>query len=291
MKKRLLLSIAVLMTAVITAQAEDYPIYFDNDVVRVTDANKDNLTTLLTDAGLLTAGTVTFSTDGSTPKLTLNGVKLKALNGSYYTTLAIGGSMSLILELVGENEILYDVDKTWGYPLACGVDTKVTLTGSGSLTCKAVGSPLHKATYLKEGATLVIDGNATLISIGYNQGVAGDTNAKLVINYGTLKASGAYDGGRGQIEVRGGIQLGEGVSVTQPAGARISDDGIWVLNADGSGIPTSTEVVITGGSPSGIVGTTVSAQHDGTRYNLQGQRVGEEYRGVVIENGRKHVIK
>lgn len=291
MKKRLLLSIAVLMAAVITAQAEDYPIYFDNDVVRVTDANKDNLTTLLTDAGLLTAGTVTFSTDGSTPKLTLNGAKLKALNGGYYTTLAIGGSMSLILELVGENEILYDVDKTWGYPLECGDNTKVTLTGSGSLTCKAVGSPLHKATYLKEGATLVIDGNATLISIGYNQGVAGDTNAKLVINYGTLKASGAYDGGRGQIEVRGGIQLGEGVSVTQPAGARISDDGIWVVNADGSDIPTSTEVVITGGSPSGIVGTTVSAQHDGTRYNLQGQRVGEEYRGVVIENGRKHVIK
>lgn len=291
MKKRLLLSIAVLMTAVITAQAEDYLIYFDNDVVRVTDANKDNLTTLLTDAGLLTAGTVTFSTDGSTPKLTLNGAKLKALNGGYYTTLAIGESMSLILELVGENEILYDVDKTWGYPLECGVDTKVTLTGSGSLTCKAVGSPLHKATYLKEGATLVIDGNATLISIGYDQGVVGNTNAKLVINYGTLKASGAYDGGRGQIEVRGGIQLGEGVSVTQPAGARISDDGIWVVNADGSDIPTSTEVVITGGSPSGIVGTTVSAQHDGTRYNLQGQRVGEEYRGVVIENGRKHVIK
>lgn len=291
MKKRLLLSIAVLMTAVITAQAEDYPIYFDNDVVRVTDANKDNLTTLLTDAGLLTAGTVTFSTDGSTPKLTLNGAKLKALNGGYYTTLAIGGSMSLILELVGENEILYDVDKIWGYPLECGDNTKVTLTGSGSLTCKAVGGILHRATHLKEGATLVIDGNATLISIGYNQGVAGDTNAKLVINYGTLKASGAYDGGRGQIEMRGGIQLGEGVSVTQPAGARISDDGIWVVNADGSAIPTSTEVVITGGSPSGIVGTTVSAQHDGTRYNLQGQRVGEEYRGVVIENGRKRVIK
>ena len=291
MKKRLLLSIAVLMAAVITAQAEDYPIYFDNDVVRVTDANKDNLTTLLTDAGLLTAGTVTFSTDGSTPKLTLNGAKLKALNGGYYTTLAIGGSMSLILELVGENEILYDVDKTWGYPLECGVDTKVTLTGSGSLTCKAVSSPLHRATHLKEGATLVIDGNATLISIGYNQGVAGDTNAKLVINYGTLKASGAYDGGRGQIEMRGGIQLGEGVSVTQPAGARISDDGIWVVNADGSDIPTSTEVVITGGSPSGIVGTTVSAQHDGTRYNLQGQRVGEEYRGVVIENGHKRIAK
>ena len=291
MKKRLLLSIAVLMAAVITAQAEDYPIYFDNDVVRVTDANKDNLTTLLTDAGLLTAGTVTFSTDGSTPKLTLNGAKLKALNGGYYTTLAIGGSMSLILELVGENEILYDVDMTWGYPLECGVDTKVTLTGSGSLTCKAVSSPLHRATHLKEGATLVIDGNATLISIGYNQGVAGDTNAKLVINYGTLKASGAYDGGRGQIEMRGGIQLGEGVSVTQPAGARISDDGIWVVNADGSDIPTSTEVVITGGSPSGIVGTTVSAQHDGTRYNLQGQRVGEEYRGVVIENGHKRIAK
>lgn len=291
MKKRLLLSIAVLMAVVITAQAEDYLIYFDNGAVRVSDANKDNLTTLLTDAGLLTAGTVAFSTDGSTPKLTLNGAKLKALNGSYYTTLAIGGGMSLILELVGENEILYDVNKTWGYPIECGDNTKVTLTGSGSLTCKSVSSPLHIATFLKEGATLIIDGNATLISNGYNQGVYGESNAKLIINYGTLRASGAYNGGRGQIEVRGGIQLGEGVSITQPAGARLSDDGIWVVNADDYSFPTSTEVVITGGSPSGIASTTVSAQRDGTRYNLQGQRVDKEYRGIVIENGHKRIAK
>lgn len=283
------LFVTLLCMASITAQADDYLIYFDNGAVKVSDENKDNLTTLLTDAGLLTAGTVTFSTDGNTPKLTLNGVKLKALNGGYNTTLAISENMTL--ELVGENEILYDVDNTWGHALWCGTDKKITLSGGGSLTCKSVISPLHNATYLREGATLVIDGNATLISTGYDQGIYGEDNAKLVINYGTVKASGAYVGGRGLIEVRGGIQLGEGVSITQPVGARLSDDGIWVVNADGSTIPTNTEVVITGGSPSGIVNTTLPTQDNGTRYNLQGQRVGEEYRGIVIENGRKHVIK
>lgn len=28
-----------------------------------------------------------------------------------------------------------------------------------------------------------------------------------------------------------------------------------------------------------------------TRYNLSGQRVGQDYRGIVIENGRKRVVK
>lgn len=289
MKTRLLLSIAVLMTVVITAQARTYLIYFDNEAVRVTDENKDNLTTLLTDAGLLTAGTVTLSTNGEVLKLTLNGAKLQALNGGYNTTLAIGEDLTL--ELIGENEIVYDLDKTYGDALWCGSDKKVTLTGSGTLTCKAPASSMHDGVFINKGATLLIDGNATLIAIGRSTGVYGDENGKLVINYGTLKASCADQWGRNQIEVLSGIQLGEGVTITQPAGACFSDGGISIVNADGSIIPRDTEIIITGGKASGIASTTASAQNSGRRYNLQGQRVGKEYRGIVVENGRKRVRK
>ena len=34
-----------------------------------------------------------------------------------------------------------------------------------------------------------------------------------------------------------------------------------------------------------------SAAFDGKRYNLQGQQVGEDYRGIVIQNGQKQVIQ
>ena len=289
MKNRILLFVVALMAAFMTVQAEDYRVYFDNQAVQVTDANKDNLTAVLTEAGLLTAGTVTFSADGSTRKLTLSGAKLKTLDGSWYSMLRI--SEDLTLEVVGENEILFDVKTGWGYPLYCGSNTKVTLTGSGSLTCRTLLSSLFIGTYICEGATLVIDGNATLVTTGAQHGIYGDTGGKLFVNFGTLKASCYNQWGRADIEVLGGIQLADGVSITQPAGARISDGGVLVVYADGAPIPTNVEVVITGGSASGIATPITSPQDSGGRYNLQGQRVDEAYRGVVIENGRKRVVK
>ena len=39
------------------------------------------------------------------------------------------------------------------------------------------------------------------------------------------------------------------------------------------------------------VDTVKAVQHDGVRYNLSGQKVDASYKGIVIENGRKVVIK
>ena len=289
MKKRILLSVATLMATVFATMAEDYQVYFDNGAVQVSDENKDNLTSLLADAGLLTAGSVTFSADGSTRKLTLNGAKLKSLNGSWYTTLSVGED--LMLELVGENEIVFNVDRSWGYALYCSSDTRVTLTGSGSLTCTSILGALHIGTYLRENATLVIDGNATLITKGTSGGIYGENGAKLVVNYGTLKASCRDEWGRADIEVRGGIQLAEGVSITQPAGAKVSDGGMFVVNADDSDIPTNVEVVITGGSASGIDVTTVAGPDAAVRCDLTGRRVDGRHRGIVVEDGHKRVVR
>ena len=45
------------------------------------------------------------------------------------------------------------------------------------------------------------------------------------------------------------------------------------------------------GEPTGISLTEVSADKQSARYNLSGQRVGSNYRGIVVENGRKRLMK
>ena len=45
------------------------------------------------------------------------------------------------------------------------------------------------------------------------------------------------------------------------------------------------------GELTGISLTEVSAEKQSARYNLSGQRVGSNYRGIVVENGRKRLMK
>lgn len=51
------------------------------------------------------------------------------------------------------------------------------------------------------------------------------------------------------------------------------------------------EVLITEGSADGIVGIETDSQAEGPAYNLAGQRVASDYKGVVISNGRKVLRK
>lgn len=52
-----------------------------------------------------------------------------------------------------------------------------------------------------------------------------------------------------------------------------------------------TSFVITRGSSSGIQNVVKPVVENGIRYNLAGQRVDENYKGVVIMNGKKYVVK
>lgn len=52
-----------------------------------------------------------------------------------------------------------------------------------------------------------------------------------------------------------------------------------------------TSFVITRGNPSGIQKVVKPVVENGIRYNLAGQRVDENYKGVVIMNGKKYVVK
>ena len=47
-----------------------------------------------------------------------------------------------------------------------------------------------------------------------------------------------------------------------------------------------------GNSATGINGVHVANKHnDGKMYNLAGQRVGNDYKGIVIVNGKKYIKK
>lgn len=45
------------------------------------------------------------------------------------------------------------------------------------------------------------------------------------------------------------------------------------------------------GAATGIHGVATARQAATARYNLAGQRVGDGYRGIVVENGKKHIVK
>lgn len=51
------------------------------------------------------------------------------------------------------------------------------------------------------------------------------------------------------------------------------------------------EITVNPSGETGINGVTVDNAKNGVRYNLAGQRVNESYKGVVIENGKKMIVK
>ena len=70
----------------------------------------------------------------------------------------------------------------------------------------------------------------------------------------------------------------------------------WILTvADDGTLTLSDEKVVTSpetANPTGISHVTTSNKPaDNRRYNLNGQRVGSDYRGIVIVNGKKVVMK
>lgn len=51
------------------------------------------------------------------------------------------------------------------------------------------------------------------------------------------------------------------------------------------------EITVNPTGETGINNITVDNAKKGVRYNLAGQRVNESYKGVVIENGKKMIVK
>ena len=61
---------------------------------------------------------------------------------------------------------------------------------------------------------------------------------------------------------------------------------VWIYNWTEGWIPYSGS-----GVPTAIGTTEADNDGDAPRYNMSGQRVGRDYKGVVIVNGKKKVVK
>jgi len=82
-----------------------------------------------------------------------------------------------------------------------------------------------------------------------------------------------------------GITL-EDCSITLPEGGFVSEGNI--INSEGV---VATEVIIVADLVDAIDGLAADRRASDARYNLSGQRVGRDYRGIVIENGKKVLMK
>ena len=144
-----------------------------------------------------------------------------------------------------------------------------------------------------DGNTMVFesDKNITKISLAAS-------NAK---NWATIKAD------CGKIEMTGEVKDGD--NVTRPA-----IDAVWTnVNEKGETFDTKTvkftiyrdeastvnqavrygsaTVFTADGAATGINNITAAKAQNGVRYNLAGQRVSKDFKGVVIENGKKMIVK
>ena len=64
----------------------------------------------------------------------------------------------------------------------------------------------------------------------------------------------------------------------------------YVFNMPANGVNVAVTVDEIG-TITGIVDVNAAQPKSGQRYNVMGQPVGNDYKGIVIENGKKRVIK
>ena len=114
------------------------------------------------------------------------------------------------------------------------------------------------------------------------------TDGKLQINMGTW---GTNDQAAFDVTSSGDVQtdefLFEGWSATLEGCHLLFQCGDF----KGTTILKSIKVVQLGGEPSGIKAATIEKAGNGAIYNLAGQKVNANYKGVVIQNGKKFIQK
>ena len=76
-------------------------------------------------------------------------------------------------------------------------------------------------------------------------------------------------------------------SVVKAKGTKISPFRAYFTGIDGA----SAKLNFIDGEATGINGVNAEAAADGAIYNLAGQKVSAAYKGIVIKNGKKYLMK
>ena len=203
-----------------------------------------------------------FGYDASTKTLTMSG-NIDTEGDDFIQNNGIDG---LTIHVTTDSEVSSGV---------FNIFANTTLTGEGKLT---INAPSVSAIFV-ESATLTIEDMNLDVSGGW--GIAGEPWAEwLIVRNSNIHATGTD----GAICDFNDITL-EDCHITLPEGGFVSDGKI--INSEGV---VATEVIITAEADA-IEGIAADSNKNAALYNLSGQRVGRDYRGIVIEGGKKTLVK
>ncbi len=266
-----------------------------NDIVTswvtIQKVNKYNIyvagtqVTSLNQADVLGDGTVSY--DAETNTLTLNNANIE--------TEAEGEGLStqideVIIKLEGENSI----EAPEGYGIYS--DASFTITGPGSLSVTSKFEALNGSFVIEGGAKVTADSQTrSALWSFYPLAVSGSETVVML------------KGAKGAVEIYGAdseeavLSLSDGLVLGLPEGAHCGivdvlveeEEDMWIpygyiLDANDNNITDQWVVICSQDYIDGIESLT-PARSEGKDllYNLAGQKVGKNYKGIVIMNGRK----
>ena len=256
---------------------ESYDLYIAG--TQVTEFNKDDV---------LGDGTVSF--DPETNTLTLNGANIE--------TEAEGEGLStqideVIIKLEGENSI--EVPEGFGIYS----DASFTITGPGSLSVTSKFEALNGSFVIEGGAKVTADSQTRSALWSFDPLAVSGSETVVMLK-----------GAKGAVEIYGAdseeavLSLSDGLVLGLPEGAHCGtvdvlvdeEEDIWIpygyiLDAYGNNITDQWIVIASQEYITGIETLSDSPLKSESIYNLAGQKVGADYKGIVIENGRKVLKK
>ncbi|MBQ6191239.1 MAG: leucine-rich repeat domain-containing protein [Bacteroidaceae bacterium] len=217
---------------------------------QVTDINKDDV---------LGDGTVSY--DSETETLTLNGANINAQNAE-----GIQSSINFTIRLVGKNTIVAEnYYGIWG--------PNASIEGPGSLSCKgSQGIYIYSRLYICDNAIIHAEGDTYGICVR-NMTVSGSGTVVMMKGGRT-----AYAGLNPALE--------DDLFIAQPEGVYF--DVNKLVGPDGKAIANEWLVICSQDHIDGVESLTPAhSEGKDLLYNLAGQKVGKDYKGIVIMNGRK----
>lgn len=170
---------------------------------------------------------------------------------------------------------------SWG--LSCGSSaTKISVSNGIHLICQGGENATAESPGIGGGFSGTYSGRRPPYTYNNTLEVSGEGTVLEVKGAGY--ASSLYD--------LADLVLGSGLAITAPAGASFNVSKHAICYADGN-IIKGDWVIIDGqtGITTNISEPVTQPTADQPMYNLSGQRVGKDYKGIVIHNGTKVVIK